>query len=365
MTSVARFLWSRRRSTLRAMMLVAAIPLGLYLVVLVVADNPSEAFRSFLTGPLSNGTRTAQWLSDSAHLTLTGVAVALVFRAGQFSLGAEGQVVVGAFCSAVVILNGPEVPGLWGIGIIAGFAGGFLWGAVPGVLKARAGANEIVTTLLLNFVTLLLFTFVLKTYMSPEGTGYPVSAYLPNEGVFPTLIDNPKVTIAVPLALLVATVITVLFSRTVTGFEMRATGANPAFARASGLRTTRSTWLSMAASGGLAGLAGAAITQGVTERLVGGLSAGVGFDGIAVALAARNRPQFVPVAAAGFAYLRVGGDISQITAGVPRDVVLIIQAAVIVGLASSYFGQRQHRPDRGRSLDAVMPDDRPTPAVTG
>jgi general nucleoside transport system permease protein len=321
-----------------AAILVAVALLTIYGALALTASNPLSATHSLLTGPLSTPLRTNQWLSDSTNLMLTGLAVALVFRVGQFSLGAEGQVVLGALAAGALVLSIGDLQGAWVLGLVAGCAVGFLWGAVPGLLKAYAGADEIVSTLMLNYIALNLFGLIIKLWLAPPHAGFVVSNFFPFAANLPSFGSSIVVNAGLPIALLLCVGAALFLNRTRTGFELRMVGANPSFAEATGLRVRRSIWLSMAISGSIAGLAGALVAEAQVHRLILGLSANLGYDGILVALVATNRPLLVPLAALAYGYLRTGGDISQITSNVPRELITAVQGILVLFVTARFVG---------------------------
>jgi general nucleoside transport system permease protein len=310
----------------------------IYLLLALTSSEPLEATLSLIKGPLENPERVTQWLSDSANLTLTGLAVALVFRVGQFSLGAEGQLAMGALVAGALVLHLGSVPGAWAIGLLAGALGGLLWGLIPGFAKAYADADEIVSTLMLNYVALLFFSFAIKQWLMPADAGFPVSDFFAPHATMPTFGSSP----AIPFALVIAGVMTLavayFLTRTRTGFEMRMTGSNLRFALNVGLRVRRSIWGSIALSGAIAGVAGAVVAESQTHRLILGLSGNIGYDGILVALLAANRPMLVPIAAIAYGYLRTGGDIAQVSSGIPRELVTTVQGILILFVTARFTG---------------------------
>lgn len=330
------------RSSLIVAGVIAAVGIVLYVLFLITSDDPAGALQGLLTGAVSNPGRIAQWLSYSSLVMITGAAVCLAFRVGMFSIGAEGQVFIGALVSGVVVLLiGPSPISLF-LAVLASAVGGFLWGVVPGLMRAYLGADELVTSLMLNYVATFTFAFVLREYLTPEGAGFPVSEYFDESSWFPNFGTRPAISSTLLLGLIVCAVVSVVLSRTRFGYTLRLVGDSPRFAHANGLPVPRLIWLAIALSGAVAGLAGAALAFGNTHRLVLGMGIGLGFDGILVALLALNRPALVPIAALVYGYIRTGGDVIQITSNVPRDVVVIIQGIAILALAAA-IRQRQQK----------------------
>lgn len=320
---------------------VVALLIG-FIITCFVSKEPGKAFWALLTGPLpklsfDNGfqikgiNRFGNWIEESITLILAGLAVSIVFRARQFSLGAEGQLLLGALVSSIACLYmpGPAVVvipvALIGAGVI-----GFLWGWVPGVLKAYLKVDEIVSTLMLNVIALQFSDLLLVNWLRDPKAGFIATASFPSTAVLPIVIPGTRVTIMLFVMLLAVVVVWFLMNRTPFGYELKMLGANPRFAEYGGINTKRVVALSMAISGILAGLAGAHLTMGLLKRLTLNLSAGLGFEGIVVALLARNDPAGVLVAGLFYGYLRTGAYIMERSSDVTREVVLIIQAIIIL-----------------------------------
>jgi simple sugar transport system permease protein len=327
-------------------LLAMTIALGLgFIITLLVSDDPIGAYTAFLTGPLTRINRTGEWIKEAITLTLLGLSVALVFKAQLFSLGAEGQMLLGALVSGTIALFVP-LPALLRIplALIAAMLVGFLFGALPGYLKAHLKANEIVSTLMLNAIALRVYEYFLIFYIKPEGAGYNASDFFPKEGVLPTFIPNvpfladayelfsrrANVTIMLYIAIVVVILVWYLMYRTPFGYELRMLGANMKFARYGGIDTKKSVILTFAISGAVAGLAGAHLGMGIHEKLIANITIGIAFEGIVVALLARNNPVAVPFAALAYGYLRAGADIMERSSDVSREMVLVIQAIIIL-----------------------------------
>ncbi len=287
-----------------------------------------DLFRAF--GPLS------ETLVVATPLILTGLAVALPFRAGLFNIGAEGQLTVGAASAAAVGFSLGFLPGPLHLALIvlAGVAGGVAWGGLPGLLKARTGAHEVITTIMMNFVAGFLALYLLGTdfFRRPDRTD-PISK--PAEAAFPHLLGgNLRVHLGLLVALAAAGGFAWLMNRTTVGFRFKAVGANPDAARAAGIDPTRVYLLIMALAGSLAGLAGANQLASVTPSLTPGFSSGMGFDGITIALLGRARATGVVAAALLFGALRAGSRAMQAATRTPVDIVVVIQALVVVFIAA-------------------------------
>jgi ABC-type uncharacterized transport system permease subunit len=274
----------------------------------------------------------------AAPLVFTGLAVALGFRAGLFNIGGEGQVIAGGLAAGFV---GFSVHGLTGfvelpLALLAGFLVGMLWGFIPGLLKARTGAHEVITTIMLNYVAIYLtYYFLNTTLFQRPGRTDPISKVVDSAAMLPSLAAlNLRVHAGALLAVAVAVAVYFLLWRTTLGFEFRAVGANPDASRAAGIGVGRVIVVAMSLSGGLAGLAGANIILGVQYSVTPGFSSGLGFDGITVALLGRGNPVGVVAAALLFGGLRAGAVQMQAATSTPVDIVQVIEALVIMFVAA-------------------------------
>jgi simple sugar transport system permease protein len=300
--------------------------------------SPSQMTRAFASGELDQIRSALFPLSETivtaTPLIFVGLSVALGFRAGLFNIGAEGQMNAGAIVAAAVGISFGSLPGPIHLVfmVLAGFAGGALWGAIPGFLKAKTGAHEVITTIMLNFVAVSLVLYLLSVAPYKQ-QAEPVSK--PVKVAFPHLFGpNLRVHIGILVALGVAAFVGWLLNRTTVGFEFRAVGANPSAARAAGMSPTRTIIVVMTMAGGLAGLAGANQLAGVTPSLIPGFASGLGFEAIALALLGRGTPLGVVLSAFLFGMLRAGGRTMQSLTQTPIDIIVVIQALVIAFVAA-------------------------------
>jgi ABC-type uncharacterized transport system permease subunit len=331
----------------------------------------NKAYNSFLLGPLSRINRWIIWIRDAITLIMAGLAIAIVFRAEQFSLGAEGQICLGALISGVIGLSFGNVPKtlLVPIALISAGTVGFLWGLIPGVLKAYLGANELVSTLMLNTIAIRFYEMVLLSQLKPPEVGGPYTDPISPNGLLHPIIDvgGDQVSIAVYLLIGLVLLTWVLIQRTPIGYEIRMIGANIKFTTYGGVNTKRTIMLSMAISGIVAGLAGAHLAMGIHRKLLVGISAGLAFEGVVVALLARNNPLVVPFAGLLYAYLRTGAQMMEQDTSVSSEVVRIIQAVVILLITAEAlvtFFQRRRQVRRRGTLDLDLePGKAPPPPV--
>jgi simple sugar transport system permease protein len=270
---------------------------------------------------------------------LAGLAVAVGFKCGLFNIGAEGQFGIGALCSAFV---GYSIHGLpWYIhlplALLAGAAGGALWGAIPGLLKGLTGAHEVVITIMMNYISFRLSDWLLKGPMKAPGYR-PLTPVVDPAAMLPRFFPDPlRFNWGFILALALAVFVYWFLFKTTIGFEIRAVGANPDGARYAGMNIVRNFVIAMTLSGALAGLAGATQVLGIDHWVGQGFSAGYGFDSIAIALLGQSHPLGVVLAALLWGTLRSGATRMQSMAGVPIEIISIIQGLVIVFVAAPAF----------------------------
>ena len=270
-------------------------------------------------------------------LVFTGLSVALAFRAGLFNIGGEGQLQMGALAAVFVGFSFQGLP--WFIhlplALIAALVGGALWGLIPAVLKARTGAHEVITTIMLNFVAVQLVFFSLRSPLFQRpGRSDPISKVIEPSAVLPPLVEGLRAHWGIVLALLAAVFVSWLLFRSTKGFEFRAVGLNPIAARYAGMSIGATIVASMMIAGGLAGLGGGVIVLGTTHNLIPALGGGAGFDGIAIALLGRSKPAGVVAAAFLMGALRAGATPMQVATGTPIYLVTVIQALVIMFIAA-------------------------------
>ncbi len=322
------------------------------LILSEALSESNRAYDAFLTGAIERVNRWSFWIQDAITLIILGMAIAIVFTARQFSLGADGQLYLGALMSGVILLSMTNTPpivvvplALIGAGLV-----GFLWGLLPGAMKAYLGANELVSTLMLNAVAARFFELVLNFQLKPPDAGGPFSAWFPREFLLSPIVEGTNVTTGLYILLAIAIFSWLLIRRTPLGYEIRMIGANLKFADYGGINTRRTIMLSMALSGLVAGLAGAHLTMGIQGRLVAGISGGLAFEGVVVALLARNNPLVVPFTGLLYAYLRTGAGFMERDSNVSFELVRVIQGVIILLITAEAliaFFQRQRIRRRG------------------
>jgi general nucleoside transport system permease protein len=321
------------------------------LLILFYGEQPSQVYKLLLEGTWGNAYGLGQVLYKATTLTFTGLAVAIGLRAGLFNIGAESQLAAGGFAAAAVGMLFPaSFPSIIAIVICilaAGTAGGAA-GAIPGWLKARFGAHEVIVTIMLNFIILAILNYLIANHLA-----VPETLHTPNmetgfvarlADIFPAF-HGSAANLTLLLAFAVALTLWWLLFRTRQGYELRAVGLQPKAAEYGGISVQR-TWIkAMALSGAIAGLGGVNYVLGYKHYYEEGFVSGAGFLGIAVALVGRNHPLGVMVAALFFATLSQGG--LAIHAMVPKQIVDILQGIVIIAVAVSVPEVRRAMAARG------------------
>jgi len=331
------------------MAVVSALLLGA-IVIVASGHDPLAAYRALASGALGDARGWTRTLANSVPLALAGLAVAFAFRGGLFNIGAEGQLVLGAVAAAWagratfswVDALAPTAPLPWFAGptaLLAGLAAGALagavWGAIPGALKAWRGAHEVITTIMLNYVGLSLVGWLIGGVLRDPASPFARTAAVPVAARLPALdVGGLRVHAGLLLALLAAAAVAHFLARWKAGFALRVVGHNPDAARYAGVSVARATLATMAASGALAGLAGAVETLGRHHLYQPGLAGGIGFDAIAVALLGGARPAGVLPAALLFGAMDAGATRMQRAAGVPSDIIDVVQALILALVAA-------------------------------
>lgn len=302
--------------------------------IMMIAEDisPVTAYASLLEGAFGGRYNVAETLAKASPLLFTGLATIVAFKASFWNIGAEGQLYIGAIAATWVGLTfSLPKPLHLALALILGFAAGAAFATLPGVLKARLGVNEILVTLMMNYIATYFVSYLVEgPWRDPSGITY--SPPLPDSARYPVLLEGTRLHIGIALSVIAAILVHVLLKRTALGYEMRAVGEGPEAARCSGINVGKVTVLAASISGGLAGLAGVGEICGIQHRLLGGLSPYYGFLGIIVALLARLDPVGSIFSALFLGALFVGADEMQRSAGVPVTMIYIIQGMILLFL---------------------------------
>ena len=281
-------------------------------------------------GPIS------ETLTYATPLVFTGLSVAIAFRGGLFNIGGQGQAVIGCVLGAVAGFAFSLPPGIHLIvALLFGLIGGALWGFLPGLLKARTGAHEVITTIMLNYTAALLLSWLIeqKGVHDPKRSD-AISKAIHSSAELPALPSPLRVHLGIVLAVLVTAGVAWLINRSSFGFELRAVGVNPPAAKTAGMSVAKTYTLLMVVAGGLAGLGGAVQVLGTADKLTDQVAGTIGFDGLLVALLGRNKPWGTLLAAILYGALRAGGNLMQVDIGISLELVTVLQALIVIFIAA-------------------------------
>lgn len=323
---------------------VAALLVGAA-VLLVTGRSPLDTYGLLLQQAFGSGPAIANTLTQATPVLLTGLATAFAFRAGVFTIGVEGSLYVGAFAAAWAGFTLTGLPGLALIALAAALAAaaGGAWGWVPGVLRARWRVDEVVTTLMLNFVAISLTSYLVNGPFLAVGTANSMSPPVAPGARLGSLAPPSQLSAGFLLALLLMVAFWFVFRRTTLGYRLDLVGASPRFAAASGVDLRRTIVLAMVVAGVIGGLAGAVQVLGVNGRFIDRFSPGFGFTGIAVALLGRNTALGCLLAALFFGALNNGAAMMQLFSDIPLDLVNVLSGTVMIFAVLNVSGLRLRR----------------------
>lgn len=349
---------------LAALALAAVLSMG---VIAFAGSDPIEALRAVWDGAFGGRPQVAGTLSKMIPLLLVALGWIVAYRARRVSIGFEGQILIGGACATAVGLEVDLPVALHlAVAVIAGVAGGLVWAGIAAALWATRGVNEIISTLLLNLIAIEIISWLVRgPLQEPTGT-FPRSGAIAPDARWPKLLERTGLTWDLVLALAMVGVVWFLLRRTTFGYRLTFTGANEPAARQGGVDTKRVTVFALCGSGALAGLAGASlILGGESTSMSDNFSANFGFEGIVVALLARNNPVACIPAALLFAVLRQGGGLMEARVGVPSSVTLVTQGLVILLVAGAGFLLDRRAPvrvDTGSRREQARPPVEPAGA---
>jgi general nucleoside transport system permease protein len=328
--------WKTLLITLAAIGLAGLVVTGVFINYGV---EPLSAWRTIVERTLWQGRGLSETVRKAIPLMLAGIGLLLAFRARFWNIGAEGQMLAGALgASAVALFAGIPapftIPAMFAAGMLAGAA----WGAVPALLKARLGVNEIITTLMFNYIALYIVRYLINgPWKARTATGFSYSERFPVEAVLPTLGTTRLHWPTLAIALALVAVIAVLLARSRFGFEVEVLGRSPEAARYAGINAARVTLILAALAAGAAGLAGVGEVAGIHRRLVEPtqLSLGYGYAAILVALLARGRPLMVIPAALFLGFVFAAGDVMRVSLRLPSQLPDVVTGLVLLLVAAS------------------------------
>ena len=299
------------------------------IIIAALGANPGQAVAYLFKGSFGTPANIATTLVKATPLIFTGLCACFAYRCGVFNLGGEGQFIMGSIAACwIATATGLEGPAATVACLVGGALVGGLWGAIPGILKITRGLNEMIVSIMLNYVATL-FMGLIYTSLLRDGN-VPQTAAVPDATQLARIVPNLRVTWGIVIALAVAALVQYFLFSTSKGFQLRAVGLNMTAARFNGFSVKKYILFSFIISGAIAGLGGSVELLGTQYRLISGYAVGFGFDGVAMALIGQLNPLATVMVAYFFAVLRTGANTMQAGTGVPTSVVDIIQALVIV-----------------------------------
>lgn len=334
-----------RERTLNLVIVIAALMAALLigaLLFLISKGNPFSAYWVMFTRPFSSLFGVTEILVRAAPLMLVGLGIAIAFRSGILNIGGEGQILIGAIAGAAVALAFPDIPKIILLPMVfmASFLGGALWGGIAGWMRAYLNVNEILSTVMLNYIAIQVYMFLIRgPLIDPKevsyGTGVPQTAVFSKNAWLTRLIPGTRLHTGIIIAIVLAIVVYILLWKTTIGYRMRAVGIEPKAARTAGINVKAYLLLAMLLSGGFAGMAGAVEITGIHHRALESISAGYGFSGIVVALFGGLHPLGIIPSSIVFGLLIIGSDMMQRAVNVPASIILSIQGLIILAIVSS------------------------------
>lgn len=336
--------------TIEALLPLLAVPVAFLIGAIMLAllgANPLEAYGALLKGGFGDVSGITQTLVKATPLLLVGLGVCIAFRGGVINIGGEGQIIIGALAATAVAVGFKEVPGivLLPASMIAGTLAGAIWGGIPGVLKARLGVNEILSTVMMNAIAVQFSNFMLRGPMiDPKeieaGTRIAQSALLPRSVWLARLVPQTLLHSGAILAIILAVLVYIFLWRTTIGYRIRAVGLNINAAKYAGINVPLYQALALILGGAFAGLAGSIEVMGVQHRMMENLASGYGFSGIVAALFGSLHPLGAIPASVLFGGLLVGADKMQRAVQVPSSLIDTLLGLIVLFVVGSQIWSR-------------------------
>jgi general nucleoside transport system permease protein len=341
-----------------ALVLAFALSMGL---VRFAGAKPLDALSYLLSGAFADLFGIGTTIVKTTPLLLAGLGVGVSLRAGLFNIGAEGQIYMGGLAAALVGLFVRGLPAFihLPLALLAAAAGGGLWGLIPGLLKTRRGVNEIISTLLMNYIGAFLVSMIVNVWLKEPGAPYPYTPQLASSAFLPIILPTTDAQAGILIGLALGGLIYFAFGRTTYGFQLKMVGANAVAAAYAGINVNRTMVAAMVVGGALAGLGGASVVLGLQHRLFEGFSPGYGFDAVVIGFLSNGNPIGIIATSFFFGALRSGADTMQRNAGVPFAIVFAIQGLAVLLLAASLPLRQRWTARYSRSLLKVARQPEP------
>ena len=333
-----------------ASILLAFVCGGLMLLLLDL--NPLQIYTTMLVMTFNDPYSIGEIFVKAIPLMLSALSFAFAFKAGLFNIGADGQMYMGALAAVIVSLKlAPLGPvGILSVACILSIVAGGLWSGLAGYLKAKFNANEIIITIMLNYVAFQIVNFMVNGPIKEQLGAYPQTDPIPKHAYIPILFSRSRLHWGLILALLFAAVFYIVLMKTTLGFKIRAVGLNANAAEYAGIQTRRILIVTMLITGTFAGVAGFLEINGVQHILIQGFSPNVGGEGTIIALLAYTHPIGIVIASLFFGFLKVGANIIQQTSKVPTSAITMIEGFVIIFVLISYYIQGMMAQRRSKKL---------------
>lgn len=311
------------------------------LVIELTGESAIKTYKVLIEGAFIGKSNLSESLIKASILLLTGLSYAFVAKCGLINIGAEGQLYMGAACSTAVGIYCTFLPGPLHLiaAVLAGFIGGAIWGGIVGLLKAKFNANEIITSLMMNYIATLFVGYLVSHPMKDQTQTFPYSPRIADAAKLPRILEGTRLHAGIFIALFCLFLYWFYYRYTSRGYRMRVIGQNKLCAQYAGYNVRKNMFVAMLIGGGFAGLGGALEILGIQYRLFDNFSAGYGFDGIAAALLAGNNPIGMIVTSVLFGGLKNGGNMIQMFTNVSSTLVNIVQSLVIILVIMKLFNR--------------------------
>ncbi len=308
------------------------------LIIFIISKNPGYSLKTFFLGPLLTKGRFGDFIEQASPIILCGLAIAIPFQAEQFNIGAEGALFIGAAVGTAfaVSTHMPTILHITSVLLVAGITGA-IWGFIPGFLKAKWKTDELVISLMMNYVAYFLGLYLINYYFRDKSAGFLVSYQLPKTAWLTQFIPGMRIHVGVIISFVIAILTYYFLYHTTKGYEIRITGINKNFAKFGGINVFMVIVISQVIGGFLAGIGGMTEVMGLHRRFNWQMSPGYGWDGVVVAIIGRNNPIFIIFAALFLSYLRTGGQVLNLLSDIPSEMVIAIKSIIILLITAEAF----------------------------
>ncbi len=309
-------------------------------LIVLSGKSPIAAYMALFRGAFGSPAAISQTLNKSISLIFTGLAVSIAYQCKSLNIGGEGQLVFGAFGASLAGIFIEGLPAIIHIPVvlITGFVFGAVWALIPAVLKIKKDVNTVISTIMMNYVSFSIVSFMINTYFKASKSDFVTMEQIMDSARLPYIqFSTFRINSGIILAILSAVILYIILNKTVVGYEINSVGLNPIASKTNGINSQKNILISLLISGGLAGLAGASDIMGNMGKLYDGYNPGYGFDGIPIALLAKGNPLVIILSALLFSVLRVGAISMQTSVGVSRTIVDAMQGVIILFIAAEYI----------------------------